>query len=476
MQQIMNEEIQIDIKEIFQVFIKKAWIIIFVGIVCALGTGLYSSYVMNPIYTSSTKIYVINRQNKGTTTYADLQTGTQLTMDYKILVLSRSVTEQVISNLNLNMTHNELISSITVNIPQNTRILEIFVRNKDPEVARKIADCIASISAERMVSIMEMEKVNIIDSANLPTIPSSPDVKKNIIIGGIVGIIISTILVYVFYFMNDSIKNSEDIEKHLGLNILATIPLHYKKITKNKSSSRKKNIRKKRNHKEDTNNVINDEKSRINFASNEAYKTLRTNIMFCGKEIKTICITSSLPNEGKTDVSFQLSKTIAEGGKKVLFIDADLRESVLLNRLKIENTVYGLSQYLSGMNGLEDIINNTNIENLDIIFTGQRPPNPSEMLESDSFKELIRVLRTVYDFILIDTPPLGLVIDAANVAETCDGTIIVIESNKTSYKLAQGVLEQLKKGECRVLGVVLNKVDINPKGYYKKYYGKYYKS
>jgi capsular exopolysaccharide synthesis family protein len=212
----------------------------------------------------------------------------------------------------------------------------------------------------------------------------------------------------------------------------------------------------------------------MDFRGHEAYNTLRTNVQFCGKDIKTICITSCTPNEGKSVVSFRLATSMAESGKKVLFIDADLRKSVLVGRLKMDKAVIGLSQYLSGMNTLEEVLYKTNIDNLDIIFTGPTPPNPSDLLGSQVFENLIKSQRELYDYIIIDTPPLGVVIDSANVSEFCDGAVLVIQTNTISYKFAQRVVKQLEKGKCRVLGAILNKVDISHNGYYGKHYGKYY--
>ncbi|BCJ96617.1 tyrosine protein kinase [Anaerocolumna cellulosilytica] len=216
----------------------------------------------------------------------------------------------------------------------------------------------------------------------------------------------------------------------------------------------------------------------MNYRSTEAYNTLRTNIQFCGKDIKTICITSCTPNEGKSLVSFRLANSLAESGRKVLFLDADLRKSVLAGRLKIDKGVLGLSQYLSGINTLEEVLYQSNLDNLDIIFAGPTPPNPLDLITKPSFQELICKQREQYDYIIIDTPPLGIVIDSATIAEACDGTILVIQSNSISYKLAQKVLKQLKKGTCHVLGVILNKVGLKQRNYYgkqyNKYYGKYY--
>lgn len=467
-----NIDIEINIGELFILLLHKIWIVALSGIVCAVVAGLISKFVMTPVYTSGTKLYIINRQNKDTITNSDLQTGSQLTQDYKVLVLSRTVTEQVIRKLNLNMTHNELISNIHVKVPDNTRILEISVQNEDPILAKQLADTIAEVSSERMVSILEMEKVNIVEEGNIPTIPTSPHILKNTIISGLVGGFISTFIILFIHIIDDTIKNGEQIEKYLDLTVLGTIPLENK--YSNKIRTNKKGIRKKRKKDNTMKEHRSMEESTLEFTSNEAYKTLRTNIQFCGKDIKTICITSSLPNEGKTVVSFRLATALAESGKKVLFIDADLRKSVIINRLKIDNAVNGLSQYILGMYDLEEIIYGTNVENMDIIFTGILPPNPSEMLVSEEFKDLVRSQRKEYDYVIIDTPPLGVVIDSANVAEICDGTILVIESNKISYRFAQRVVKQLITGKSRVLGAVLNKANIYGTGYNKKYYGKYY--
>ena len=214
--------------------------------------------------------------------------------------------------------------------------------------------------------------------------------------------------------------------------------------------------------------------TRKNFQLEEAYKTLRSNIQFSGSDVKVIGFTSSQPDEGKSSVSLNLAVSMAELGKKVMFIDGDLRKSVLLGRYRINKPINGLTHYLSGLNSLNQIIYSANVDNLHLIFSGQIPPNPSELLNSKVFSELISDLRKEYDYIIIDTPPLGSVIDAAIIAQNCDGMILVVESNSVSYKFVQKVKEQLDKSDAKILGVVLNKVDMSDTGYYGKYYGKFY--
>lgn len=219
--------------------------------------------------------------------------------------------------------------------------------------------------------------------------------------------------------------------------------------------------------------------SDLDYYSREAYNTLRTNILFCGADIKTILFTSCTPDEGKTETAWHLACSMAEAGKKVLFMDADLRKSVLAARIGLEDPVKGLSHFLSGQAQATEIIYSCNVKNLYIAFAGPVPPNPSELLGSWAFEGLIDAAKKVYDYIIIDTPPLGNVIDAAVVGHVADGAILVLESGKDSYRVAQRVKEQLLTADCKVLGAVLSKVSHKGGGYYNgayygKYYGKYY--
>lgn len=213
---------------------------------------------------------------------------------------------------------------------------------------------------------------------------------------------------------------------------------------------------------------------KLDFRTLEAFKTLRTNIEFSGEDIKTVCITSSTPNEGKSRVSFGLAKTFAENGKKTLLIDADLRKSVMRSRYKTAKVRLGLTNYLAGMAPLDECICVTNLDNLCMVFAGPVPPNPSELLGNQRFKTMIDAMRQCFDIVIIDTPPLGSVIDTAVVAKNCDGAVIVIEAGIISYHFARKVKEQLSVTGCRILGCVLNKVNMSGKGYYGKYYGRYY--
>ena len=191
----------------------------------------------------------------------------------------------------------------------------------------------------------------------------------------------------------------------------------------------------------------------------EAFNTLRTNILFSGKNIKSIVVTSCMAHEGKSTISFETARNLAESGKKVLLVDADLRRSVMVTRHTKDRGLMGLSQVLSGQIEADDAICQTQVGGLDILFAGPYPPNPTELVGSPAFKELIDSKRDLYDYIIVDAAPLGLVIDAAVMASVCDGAILVINAAHIKYRFAQGVKEQLEKSGCKILGVVLNQID-----------------
>ena len=204
----------------------------------------------------------------------------------------------------------------------------------------------------------------------------------------------------------------------------------------------------------------------------EAIRTLRTNLQFCGDDKRVILVTSCVPREGKSSVSVALAESIADMGKSVILVDADIRNSVMASKLQITGADKGLSHFLSGQCVLADVIMATNIPKFHILLSGPEAPNPTELLESKRFTGMLESMKNVYDYIIIDCPPLGLVIDAAIIGHQSDGAIIVVEAGKTKYRLVQNVKDQLENSGVSVLGVVLNKVERkNQKGYYNKYYG-----
>lgn len=202
------------------------------------------------------------------------------------------------------------------------------------------------------------------------------------------------------------------------------------------------------------------------FFTQEAYKVLRTNLQFCGPDIHVVALTSCGENEGKTTVTLGLAKSLSELGKRVLVIDADMRKSVMAGRNTTAQHAQGLSEILTGLAKINEVVYATEGGYPHIIFAGQYPPNPVELLSGRYFSALLEKARAAYDYVLIDTPPLGSVIDAAVVAPKCDGTLLVISGSKVRYRQAQEVVSQLEKAGSKILGVVRNNAPKKKDKYY----------
>ena len=238
-----NEEITIDLTELFLALWNKIHLIILAGILMALVAFVGTKLFMTPMYTSTTSMYVLSRtEGNASVTYNDLQTSTQLTQDYMELVSSRPVLEQVIAVLNLDMTTEELKNSITTENTAESRILTIGVENEDPKMAKEIADALRDSVSIQITEIMEADAVNTIEEANLPTDPSSPSTMKNIAIGGLLGILIAAGIIILIFVLDDTIKTPDDVEYYLGLNTLTSIPIQegVKRSKKVKGLSSKK--------------------------------------------------------------------------------------------------------------------------------------------------------------------------------------------------------------------------------------------
>ncbi len=206
------------------------------------------------------------------------------------------------------------------------------------------------------------------------------------------------------------------------------------------------------------------------FAVTEAMNTLRTNIIY-SNDIKTINISSTLPNEGKSTIAVQLSRSFAELGKKTVLVDCDLRKSSMMDRFHGGRKLEGLSELLTGQS--VKIIHNTDIPNLSFISSGKLPPNPSELLSSQKFSVFMNALKEKYDYIVMDAPPIGSVIDAAITGRNADGTLIVVRNDFCKKAAVKRGAEQFEQNGCKLLGVILNRVKKHQKDYY--YYSGYYK-
>lgn len=209
----------------------------------------------------------------------------------------------------------------------------------------------------------------------------------------------------------------------------------------------------------------------------EAYKTIRTNLLFAlaPSDNKIVTISSAEPNAGKSTVSCNLAITMAQTGARVLLIDADLRKPSQHKTFRVKKA-NGLSRLLSGQGELEECICHEVARGLDLIPSGALPPNPSELLSSDAMRELLERLSVQYDYIFIDTPPLGVVSDSLVLSELTAGTVLVTRQGQTTYDELQNAVDSIKNVDGNLLGVVISDMRENPRTYgrYEKYH--YYKA
>lgn len=209
------------------------------------------------------------------------------------------------------------------------------------------------------------------------------------------------------------------------------------------------------------------------YAVAEELNTLRTNIQFSGTEKRVIMITSCISGDGKSTISLELARSLTGLNYKVLLVDTDLRKSRMRKRVLSGEMTSGLSHYLAGQRGMEEILYETETPGLYLIPAGRSVPNPSELLSNDRFEALMKYARAQFDYVIVDCAPLGVVVDAAIVSQHCDGSIFVITAGEIHRRMAQEVASKLKAARCPVMGVVLNKIDEKKNGYYNYYYYRY---
>lgn len=228
---MQDDEMEIDLKELFFVLLKKAWLILLVGILLAAGAGYYTKKYITPQYQSSSMLYVLGKSTS-ITSLADIQLGTQLTKDYVVLVKSRTVLNKVIENLKLDITYEEMNAKVSVTNQTDTRIIKITATDPDPVVAKEIADEVADVAKRTMAEIMVTDEPNIVEEGVVNKHPVSPNTLKNCAMAGVLGVFVTCFIIVVIYLMNDTIKTAEDVEKYLGISTLGSIPMDGKRKKK----------------------------------------------------------------------------------------------------------------------------------------------------------------------------------------------------------------------------------------------------
>lgn len=229
-----DDEVEIDLLQLFRALKKRILWIVGAGAIMGGAFGLFSKFAITPQYTSTSMVYILSKETT-LTSLADLQIGSQLTQDYKIIVTSRPVISEVIDKLKLDISYENMVSKITINNPNDTRILSITAQDPDPVMAKDIADSVAKTSSEYIGDIMEMVPPKVIEEGTVSDKKASPSNGKNAMIGAMLGIVLVCGLTVVEELLNDTIQTEEDVEKYMGLTVLASVPLREGEAEENKN-------------------------------------------------------------------------------------------------------------------------------------------------------------------------------------------------------------------------------------------------
>ena len=439
---------EINLKEFYQYYKK---FILGIIVVCLLFVAIalvYNIFIKKPLYSTSTTLILVKNENDTSQNISqnDILLNQKLVTSYSRIVKSRLVLEQVIENLDLEYEFEDLYNEVEVSSVNDTEIFEIKVTDKDADVAYNIASEITTVFDKEIKQIYKINNVSIIDNATLPTKPSNDHLFRDVVVALFVGFVLSSGLVFIIFYFDDTVRDIETIEKEIGLPIVA-------KVYKDNSGI----------------DLIVDKKPNSN--ASESIRTLRTNLQFSSidEDLKTILVTSSLPSEGKSFVSANLAISFAQTGKRVLLMDCDLRKGRQSNIFKV-NGRKGLSNLLiHDIHKYADYIFETKIDNLYIIPKGALPPNPSELLNSKKNEVLLELLKRYFDIIILDGAPIMGLSDSLILSSLVDKTIIVTSINQTPKSELLNTKKGLESVGADVAGVVANNLPA-PKGHYGGYY------
>ena len=450
----MEEELNVNY--LFDV-LKKWFLLILLCTLIGLGGAIFYGYSSPIIYESSTTLYVEPQVNSSIVDYEGILTNSKMIKTYKQILKSRKITEKVINNLKLNISYENLLNMTTINTVSDTEMLSISVRSEYYQQAPIIANEIAAVFIEQMKEDMGIENIVVVDEAIENLTPVEPNMIKLSILGLAAGILVGCAFTFLLDSMDNKIKNHDDVKKYLKIKTIGMIP-NYNVITEQKKKLNSINSA--------TNIKILDEPNNI---ASESIRMLRTNLNFM--DLKVINAVSTVPSEGKTEVLTNLALSFALLEKKVILIDCDLRKPKVHKNFGLCRGI-GVSDIVLSKNTIDyreaiQTFKKNNVS-IDILAAGSKVSNPSELINSKSFDNLVDKLKQDYDLVLIDCPPISSMTDGMLVSYLSDGTIYVIESERTDYQVIRSCIDELKANKAFILGAVLTKVNIKSQ---KKLYG-----
>ncbi|WP_454860207.1 polysaccharide biosynthesis tyrosine autokinase [Promicromonospora soli] len=436
---------------------RKRWTFIVTPVLACLLVVLVYSYSQPPLYTAQSLVFVSFSSAQTTTelnagaTYVQRQV-----VSYTNLVGAERVLDPVVEELGLDTGTPALRKRVTAESPADTVLIQISATDEEPVLAAKISDAVAQNLAKEVAELetpvgeeTSPVRLEVVRNAVVPTAPSAPNVRLNVAVALITGLMLGAGLAALREVLDTRVRSEEDVVALTDTAVIGHIPLDETA--------------------HDHPLVV---QSSPHHARSEAFRRLRTNLQFLDLEggPQAMVVVSSVPNEGKSTTAINLAITLADADARVLLIDADLRRPSIANYLGIEGSV-GLTTVLIHRAELQDVIQPWGSAGLFVVPSGAIPPNPAELVGSRAMAKLIEQVREQYDYVIIDTPPLLPVTDAALIAKMTNGALMVTGSGLVRRDQLLQSLGNLSSVNARVLGVVLNKMNWEDTGGYR--YGYY---
>jgi len=439
--------------------LRRRWMSATVVALAVLAASAVLTLLTTPTYTATTRLFFAVQGSESVTDLAQGSTFAEKQMtSYAEVATSPLVLDPVISELGLGVSAADLARSVTTVVPSDTVILEVTAAGPDPARATAVANAVgAQLSKVSATLVPRREdgsdavRATILAPARLPEAPSSPDVLRNLAVALVLGLVLGAGFALLRQVLDTKIRSDHDVRGLTDSPLLGAIafdeavPSHPVMVADQPLS-----------------------------APSEAIRRLRTNLQFVGvaSGSKSVVITSSIPGEGKSTTAINLAVSLADAGSRVILIDADLRRPSVAEYLGLEGRA-GLTSVLIGRAEAEDVIQPWRDSGLDILSSGQVPPNPSELLGSSAMKELLATLEARYDVVLLDTPPLLPVTDATILTKLVGGALVVVGADRLHKGQLAESLETLATADAQLHGLVLNKIarrDARPYVYENGYY------
>ncbi len=425
--------------------LRKRWVVVVLLAVLGAGYGYYQVQAATPLYRASSEMYV--SLARGDTTGELVQGSTytrSLVESFVQLATTPKVLDPVVDELGLTVTSRSLAGAISSTSPLNTNIIQVTAVSKNPERAAALANSVAKHLSETVVDLSPTSesgaatvKMNVVSAAIPPNAPFSPNKKIKVATGLVGGLALGVVIALMIARLDTRVRTISDLPTEPERAVLGAIP-------------QDKAIRK------------HGARATLLFPHAplaEAYRRVRTNLQFLnvGTPVRIVVTSSAVPNEGKSMTSINLALTMAEQGKHVLLVDADMRRASVAIECGLEGSA-GLSTVLVGEATLEDVVQPWGSPHLDVITAGATPPNPGHLIESEAMSRFLAKARAEYEFVVVDAPPLLAVTDAAVLGRQTDGVIVVAGSNTVRRHELRDALASLDAIEVTCLGIVLNKV------------------